>query len=666
MKLKLHFLFGLISLVAGLQAQTLVKEFTSGPGSGMSLPVQSAATAMGELYFTFPSPSNGVELFRTNGTGPGTNIVSDLDPGWGSGVSRGIRNFNGKLLLVGQPTGTSWYSYYCGSYCCSYSSWSGCRGYCSYYCSGSYYWSNGNQYFVNSLGNLQMLSGNSVSNYVSGAYTNPGDTLGGFLYYDEAAGSGDQELYRVPLNASSTRTLVSNINSGGSSNPKYFTQMGGKIYFNADNGTNGAELWSTDGTTTTMVKDINTGAAASAPENLRKLGNLLIFTADDGVNGRELWVSDGTASGTVMLKDINTAGASSPAQLVVSGSYLYFIANSNTTGTELWRTDGTSSGTILLSDFTAGTGSSSISDITPVGTGVMYISTNYLMSSDGSTSGTDTVFRINGADLSMQNDYGQTQATYSNGMLYFAASRFWGGKGWELWNSNGSGGSTSVVVHFNGSQPDSVYQVLGVLGTDIFLRAASGGLGTELYSFSLQPLNTTLLSFTGVAAEHSNQLSWKTASYTDVTEFVVEKQVAEEKWQKIGIVRPNHSFLETNAGFQLMEQQPDEGTTVYRLSEVNSAGKAKVLAYTTVSRAALTTADENRIFPNPADDFLYVRLQEGETVSVWSINGSELKSLQNTDGSLCMIETAHLHPGIYLIRIHSEQGSSEVLRFVKR
>ncbi|MEZ5990306.1 MAG: hypothetical protein R3F30_14540 [Planctomycetota bacterium] len=29
-----------------------------------------------------------------------------------------------------------------------------------------------------------------------------------------------------------------------------------------------------------------------------------MFTAEDGTNGRELWISDGTAAGTSLVKDI--------------------------------------------------------------------------------------------------------------------------------------------------------------------------------------------------------------------------------------------------------------------------------------------------------------------------------------------------------------------------
>ena len=53
-----------------------------------------------------------------------------------------------------------------------------------------------------------------------------------------------------------------------------------------------------------LVKDINPGSDGSIPRILTNVGGTLFFAANDGTHGAELWKSDGTAAGTVMVKDI--------------------------------------------------------------------------------------------------------------------------------------------------------------------------------------------------------------------------------------------------------------------------------------------------------------------------------------------------------------------------
>ena len=45
---------------------------------------------------------------------------------------------------------------------------------------------------------------------------------------------------------------------------------------------------------------------ASAPSDFVQVGNVVFFTADDGSHGQELWSTDGTPEGTALVKDIHT------------------------------------------------------------------------------------------------------------------------------------------------------------------------------------------------------------------------------------------------------------------------------------------------------------------------------------------------------------------------
>ena len=91
-----------------------------------------------------------------------------------------------------------------------------------------------------------------------------------------------------------------------------------------------------------MVQDINPGEDSSGLANLTVMDNLLYFRADDGAHGAELWRSDGTATNTVMVADIfpgengSDPNSSAPENLIVVNGTLFFLAYDGPHGVELW------------------------------------------------------------------------------------------------------------------------------------------------------------------------------------------------------------------------------------------------------------------------------------------------------------------------------------------
>jgi ELWxxDGT repeat protein len=85
--------------------------------------------------------------------------------------------------------------------------------------------------------------------------------------------------------------MVKDINPSGGSYAYCFTAFNGSLYFQAADGTNGLELWRSDGTETgtQMVKDINPGSADSRPVLFTVFNGNVYFWADDGTTGWELW-----------------------------------------------------------------------------------------------------------------------------------------------------------------------------------------------------------------------------------------------------------------------------------------------------------------------------------------------------------------------------------------
>lgn len=194
----------------------------------------------------------------------------------------------------------------------------------------------------------------------------------GALYFTVDDGVHGTELWRTDgIDGTEAHTkMVKDINSTGanSSSPYYLTPAGSYLYFTADDGTHGYELWRTDGTeaNTAMVKDLG---PATTIYGLKAFNGSIYMSADDGVYGMALWRSDGTAATTNLIKGtdpLNDEG-SGPYNFTVVGNWLYYSNWDSTHFTELWRTDGTTANTTLVSDIRPGTAGSNPSNLVAIG-----------------------------------------------------------------------------------------------------------------------------------------------------------------------------------------------------------------------------------------------------------------------------------------------------------
>ena len=94
-----------------------------------------------------------------------------------------------------------------------------------------------------------------------------------------------------------------------------------------------------------QVDDIRSGSSSSDPGTYMEIlvGDTIYFSADDGVDGAELWAHDTSNSSTWQVADINTGfnGDSDPGgHIAISvGDTIYFSADDGVDGAELWAHD---------------------------------------------------------------------------------------------------------------------------------------------------------------------------------------------------------------------------------------------------------------------------------------------------------------------------------------
>ncbi|NDC64082.1 MAG: hypothetical protein EBZ59_08900, partial [Planctomycetia bacterium] len=331
-----------------------------------------------------------------------------------------------------------------------------------------------------SAGTIRILDLNPGA---EGSFPRELTAVGGTLFFLADVDSLGSQLFRSDGTAAGT-VRVEDVGSGSGPvlglplprNAFNLTAAGTSLYFCADDGSKGVELWVSDGTRagTTVVADINPGTLGSFPSELTSFGTRLVFSADDGTHGRELWVSDGTRAGTFMVGDLNAdLPDSSPTGMTVVGAQVFFAATGSSIGRELYRWDGSDNGPILVADILGTEGSSDPQNLTAVGAALFFTAEDRsfgreLWTSDGTAAGTRLVADIvAGADSSQPTDL-----TAVGDTLFFTVSipSPLGAQA-DLWRSRGTATDTVRVTAPSAPGAFALPRRLTAMGNELFFFA---------------------------------------------------------------------------------------------------------------------------------------------------------------------------------------------------
>jgi len=312
-------------------------------------------------------------------------------------------------------------------------------------------------------------------------------------------------------------------------------EFNSQVYFNANDGVHGFELWRTDGTGgegTQLFMDLVPGSTGSFPDNFIVANGKLFFTASGG-----LYVTDGTQAGTTQLlattKIIDGIAA-------VGSTAFYYVwespsGNTGSPGGTFWKTDGTVANTVSFATwlqpaapisptvfdnaiFFVAPETSTLYKLNPALDTVAEVSSAFTVSpgSDSypafavSTAGlffagkepsvAPVLWILSSADgtpskvqvpASPSIALGPQYLTTSNNRVYFTALT--SANGYELWSSDGTSAGTSMVKDIipgtAGTSLSGLTDIDGVL----FFSAGDGIHGHELWKSEGLASNTIMV-----------------------------------------------------------------------------------------------------------------------------------------------------------------------------
>lgn len=483
----------------------------------------------GTLYFVADS-GYGEELWKSNGTAAGTVQVADINPGPGDSNPTALTNFNGTLFFTADD---------------------GTHG-------GQLWKSDGT-----AAGTTMMIDLNPTGSPTGPTVDNDW-AAGPLLYFEvdqDTTGNAGDSLWVSNGTASGTHQLA----LPGGLNSIHIEQVlyaDGVAFVNGDSG-----LWKTDGTTATPLAI--SGDLAQSEFSVSQLTNVngIVYFIESGQSGAELYKTDGTTTGSGTAA---VAGPFSdtipPGWLTNVAGTLFFAADDGTHGAQLWKSDGTSGGTLMVTDINPG-----VTGLDPVNL-TNFNSTLYFTAASGAnqavwtTNGTAAGTGVATNLLPEAEGAGIEWLQAVNGFLFFdnVTSLLGGSPGQaELWKTDGSAAGTSQVGTF--TVQNNIWLPFGppwVPPTTI----ATAGTGLAQETFAVTPQHDLY--------EYRPASGWKLIAENVQSISAVQETSASPQVVLFAVTTENALFeYSDDSGWQLIGGQ----NTVQEISAgTDAAGRADV------------------------------------------------------------------------------------------
>jgi len=406
-------------------------------------------------------------------------------------------------------------------------------------------------------------------------------------------------IFSLTCNAD-TAVPVSAINTADiQSDYQFLTNFNNKMYFRANDGISGEELWVFDkaNNSTLQVADISAGSSNSSPSYLTIYNERLYFGVTDYYGSGQLWSHDSNTNATMNVSAsayfsadatlealtvyndklyfagfvdrrdygwdqlyaydsatnsfsevtaLNSSSIGWPPYLTVYDEKLYFAADDDSSGYELWVYNSITDTTLQVADINKGSSGSSPRSFT------VYNNKLYFVANDGLSgyelwvydNATDTASPVDDINKGSLSSSPSSFKLYDN-KLYFVAND--GSSGDELWVYNSTTDTVLQIADINEGSLSSSPRSFTVYNDKLYFAANNGISGYELWAHSSSTGNTfqVLDILEGAASSEPTELTvYNETLYFNATTAATGRGLYRLNHPPVITVESNHTASE--------------------------------------------------------------------------------------------------------------------------